>query len=164
MLRPAVLKTFWSELDTQRAATFGSLQLRVIDLRPSAERQPQTPVAQLGAALERISAANQGFGELVADHLRRIVIAPSPGIVASRTPAYWETANAIAHADPLELASILVYVATWVRLRRDARAFRRRLRIPALRQASWAAQTRFLECFPDGSWWIDRLRPRWSAV
>jgi len=47
---------------------------------------------------------------------------------------------------------------------RDARHSRRKILDSRVEEACWDAQQRFLRQFPDGEWWIDRMRPKGAAA
>jgi hypothetical protein len=164
VLRPAVLRTLWSELDHLRFAQHGDLKLRVVDLRPPPERAPDSVVAQVSAALQLISEAKQGFGELVADHLKQVIVAKGVRVLSVNPPAYWESFDWEDSVDPHRVACMLIWAATAIRLYRDARRFRHRIGDSHVEDVCWEAQERFLKQFPDGDWWIKRMRPKGSAV
>jgi hypothetical protein len=132
--------------------------------RVTDERAPESVVAQVGAALQLISEAKQGFGELVADHLRQVIVATGVRVLSVNPPAYWESFDWEDTVDPHQVACLLVWAATAIRLYRDARRSRRRLADSQVENACWEAQQRFLKQLPDGDWWIDRMRPRGSAA
>src|SRR5688572_29076908 len=66
-----------------RRAQAGDLRLRVMDFRGSGSRHPDALTAVVRNALERLSAARQGFGELVTSHLHTVIA------VDERTRAIW---------------------------------------------------------------------------
>jgi hypothetical protein len=164
VLRPSVLRTWWSELDHERLATFGELSLRVIDLRSGADRNPERVTTQVSAALQLISAAGQGFGELVVDHLHQVLVAPGIHHISVKPPVYWGTSACLESDDAEYIACELIWVATAIRLYRDAKKTGRRANAAKVADACWQAQERFLGTLPDASWWIQRLRPRGSAA
>jgi hypothetical protein len=164
VLRPAVLRIWWRELDHVRLASSGDLSLRVIDLRSGPDRNPDLVVAQVSAALGLISAAGQGFGELVVDHLQQVIIAPGIHLISVKPPVYWGSSAWLESEEAHYLASQLIWVATSIRLHRNARHAKRRADPEGVAQACWDAQERFLRSFPDGNWWIQRIRPKGSAA
>ena len=164
VLRPSVLKIWWSELDDRRFAQHGDLKLRVIDLRAPPERAPESVVAQVTAALQLISQAKQGFGELVVDHLRQVIVARDVRVLSINPPAYWESFDWEDTIDPQRVACLLIWAATAIRLYRNARRSHVPIAHSQVDNACWEAQQRFLKQLPDGDWWIDRMRPKGSAT
>ena len=126
VLRPSVLRRWWSELDQERLAAFGDLRLRVIDLRSGPDRNPELITTRVSAALELISTAGQGFGELVVDHLKQVIVASGVHHISVEPPVYWGTSACLESRDPEYIACELIWVATAIRLYRDARQARRR--------------------------------------
>jgi hypothetical protein len=153
---PLIAREAW----LTRSAKAGDLTLRVMDLRGKNTRHPNALTAVVRDALERLSAARQGFGELVTSHLHTIVA------VDERTRAIWvkERVFASQFRGPEQnsghyLACQLIWTATAIRLTRDWRAAGRSLDRVHVRQACWEAQKRFLEQFNDAEVWIRHMDP-----
>jgi hypothetical protein len=121
-------------------------------------------VNQVSSALALISKAGQGFSELVTDHLKQVIVAPGIHLISVNPPIYWGSSAILESADEHHVACQLIWVATAIRLHRNARRARRRANSKGLAQACWEAQERFLQTLPDGNWWMDRLRPKDSAA
>ena len=146
-------------------ARSGSLELDTIDVRSASERHEYDLVPATSRALERISVAGGGFGELVTSHLRVVAAMPSktgvrvhPVVAAFVSPfAGHERTNA--HL----WASHLVWAATVSRLARNAMIAHGGFREPHIRAAAWAAQQRFLRQFEEPERWIDYLAPRFGV-
>jgi hypothetical protein len=151
-----IIRQTWLE----RTAKAGDLELRVMDLRCNGTRGPDKLTAVVQDALERLSAARQGFGELVTSHLRTVVAVDD----AARMIWVNERVYASQFRGPEKnsghyLACQLIWTATAIRLARDARAARRPLDRARVGLACWKAQKRFLEQFDDSERWIRYLDP-----
>ena len=147
-------------------ARAGSLELATIDVRPRTQRLQHNLALATSRALERISGAGGGFGELVTSHLR--VIAAMPGQAETRVHP-----NVAAYASPFSgpertsahlWASHLVWAATVSRLARDAMLARGGWREPRIRAAAWDAQVRFLRQFEDSERWVQYLEPHFGTA
>jgi hypothetical protein len=111
-------------------------------------------------ALQRISGAGQGFGELVTAHLRSVLALP-PGRLGASWPAraYGSTFEGVEGRSSHYLASRLVWAATQVRLRRDAAASGRQPDEVQIRRSCSEAQRRFLTQFENAEEWIAYMDP-----
>lgn len=148
-----------------RPARASSLELATIDVRPRRERLEHDLAEATSRALERISEARSGFGELVTSHLK--VVAAMPGQAETRVHP-----NVAAYVCPFSgpertsahlWASHLVWAATVIRLARDAMQARGGWREPRIRAAAWEAQVRFLRQFEDQERWIQYLEPHFGT-
>jgi hypothetical protein len=148
------------------AARAGSLELATIDVWPRTDRLEHSLAEATSRALERISEARSGFGELVASHLR--VVAAMPGDAETRVhpnvAAYVCGFSGPERTSAHLWASHLVWAATVSRLARDAMLARGGWREPRIRQAAWEAQMRFLRQFEDSERWIQYLEPYFGTV
>jgi hypothetical protein len=118
----------------------------------------------VSAALGLISAAQQGFGELVVDHLKQVIVSPGINLISVDPPVYWGSSAILESSEEPVIACHLIWVATAIRLYRNARRAKRHVDYDGLVKACWEAEERFLQTLPDGDWWIERLRPRNSAA
>jgi hypothetical protein len=147
-----------------KPARGGSLELATIDVRPRTERLEHNLTVATSRALERISDARGGFGELVASHLR--VVAAMPDYTETRVhpnvAAYLCPFSGAERTSAHLWASHLVWAATVSRLARDAMQARGGWREPRIRQAAWDAQVRFLCQFEDSEGWIQYLEPHFG--
>ena len=144
----------------ERTAKAGSLQLRIMDLRGPASREPEALITVVQDGLERLSAARQGFGELVTSHLHTVIA------VDDTTRMIWvkERVYASQFSGPEKrsghyLACQLIWTATAIRLSRDARGARQPFDRARTAEACWEAQKRFLLQFDDSERWIRHLDP-----
>ncbi len=126
---------------------------------------PETIAATLDDALERVSLAQGGFGELVTSHLRFVA--------AIKAPRSWVAVAARGYVSPFTLterenahylACRLLWAATLTRFSQDAHAHGRTLDFEAVRRASHQAQIRFSEQFPDAGTWVDYLKQHPSGI
>jgi hypothetical protein len=150
----------------RESARAGTLELATVDVRPRGERLEHDLSGATSRALQRISEARGGFGELVTSHLR--VVAAMPGRkepqvhpnVAAYVCAFAGPERTSAHY----WASHLVWAATVVRLARNAMQTSGAWREPGIRHAAWEAQVRFLRQFDDPDRWIQYLEPHFGAT
>ena len=141
--------------DTTATAQYRDLTLKVIDVRPPASRDVAQLVELVTDALRRLSAADQGFGELVTSHLRSVLALPPGRVGASwAARAYGSTFEGAEGRNPHYLASRLVWAATQIRLRRDAERSGRRPDERQLERSCSEAQRRFLLQFDNADEWI----------
>jgi hypothetical protein len=135
--------------------------LDFLDLRPDRGRDTKQLQSVLRDALDRIVAAKGGYGELVTSHLRFVAAMDisddrvMPAVRGYVYPFKGEDRNN-AHG----LACRLIWVATGIRLARDAAAQDRELNEAAVRRACHEAQVRFVKQFPDSEEWeayLDRV-------
>jgi hypothetical protein len=146
-------------------ARAGSLELATIDVRPSSERLEYDFPSVTSRALQRVSEARGGFGELVTSHLR--VVAAMPGKTDSsvhpNVGAYVCAFIGPERTNHHYWAAHLVWAATVVRLARDAMMTGAVYRVPRIRQAAWDAQVRFLRQFEDSDRWIQSLETQFGV-
>ena len=153
---PLLVQEAW----LNRSATAGSLRLPFMDLRRPPQRDPAGLERVLTEALERLSRAGQGFGELVTSHVRLVVAVDhvvQAYVLSSR--AWGSTFQDPSRTNGHILACKLVWAAAAIRLARDAKAFGRAMDRDAIRDACWQAQQRYLRQFPDAEEWIDYMNP-----
>jgi hypothetical protein len=156
-MRGLIERAYWGLAKrVYRAKRVGGIEFVYIDAdghRPAAELQ-----RTLVEALDLISAARGGFGELVTSHLRLVAAVQVPNVYALHTVrAYVSPFRGHEATNSQYLACQLVWAATFIRLSRDVLARGEALNKPAIRQASYEAQKRFLEQLPNSEEWIDYL-------
>jgi hypothetical protein len=153
-------RTILRSIFTDNTASHKDLDLTVMDWRPRLPEGAPEPIPVVSDALRRISAAGQGFGELVASHLRTVIITHDlPSEVVPGTRA-WVTNFSRAEArNSHYLACRLIWVATATRLARDAKRSGKPLDSGQVRRACWDAQRRFLLQFEDAERWIEHMDP-----
>lgn len=136
----------------------GPLQLTVMDARPVHDRTSASSTQLVEDALERISTASQGFGELVADHLQLVAFMD---VNADFALPYLKT-----YVTPLRsgkrpsghmIACQLVWAATVIRLSRDRLQFGRDADDKEIIGAAERAQLRFIQQFPNWEEWAESL-------
>jgi hypothetical protein len=150
------LKEAWYD----RYATSGDLRLQFMDVRRPPNRDPEALGGILSDALERLSHAGQGFGELVTSHLRMVVATDHLAqAYVLPTSAWASTFQDQSRSNGHVLACKLIWAATSIRLARDARAAGRPIDRITVREACWTAQQRFLRRFGDADEWIDYMKP-----
>jgi len=111
-------------------------------------------------ALERLSEAGQGFGELVTSHLRMVVAVDHLAHAYVLSSSAWgSTFQDQSRTDGHILACKLIWAAVAIRLARDAKASGHPLDRFAISAACWEAQQRFLRQFDDAEEWIAYMRP-----
>lgn len=136
----------------------GDLELAFFDLRPSGERDRDEVRHLLTNALERLSAAKGGFGELIADHLRMVAVMPTPrGRVVFKLRAYICPFDGAERGSGHYLACRLIWAATTLRLSRDRIAHNLPLDRAAMDTAAKEAQLRFLRQFEGWEEWAKAL-------
>jgi len=140
---------------TTGVANFGTLSIKVFDVRPRARRDLPHLTAHVTEALRRLSAAGQGFGELVTSHLDGVVASSSGrvGAVAS-VRGYISTFDGIEAKSAHLLACNLVLAATVVRLTRDAERSGSQANAEHLKRTSAKVLRRFLMRFDQADEWI----------
>jgi hypothetical protein len=112
-----------------------------------------------GEALEMISSARAGFGELVTGHLRLVVVSGTAWDIAAPTArAYITPLGRHSRSNSQYLACRLIWAATWIRLVRDMDAQGRRRDYELVRRAALESQVRFVHQFPDPTEWEQYLR------
>jgi hypothetical protein len=153
-----------SEAWRDRYATAGDLRLQFMDLRKPPRRDPGRLQSVLGDALERLSHAGQGFGELVTSHLRMVVAVDHVAQAYILSSSAWgSTFQDQSRTNGHILACKLIWAATSIRLARDAKRAGRPLNTVAIRDAAWEAQQRFLHQFGDAEEWIAYMQPEGGA-
>jgi hypothetical protein len=152
----AILKESWRD----RYAVAGDLRLRYVDLRHGAARDPEGLERVLSDALEHLSYAGQGFGELVTSHLQTVVAMDrvTHGWAPGKS-AWASNFQGMARTNGHFVACQLVWYATAIRLERDRKASGRALNKTAMRDACRAAQERYLRQFDDAEQWIRYMDP-----
>ena len=156
------MKLFWAILTGRskiEAVRAGDLQVDFLDLRGPREREPADLKPVLRDALQRLSDAKGGFGELVTAHLRLVVAANVPKErVLHQQRAYVCRFDGDAARDGLYFACLLIWAAVSSRLARDQEAYRTTPDRAAIRQAAQDAQLRFIKQHPDWEHWADVLQ------
>lgn len=153
---PLIFREAWYD----RNAKWGDLQLMFMDIRKSPNHDPHTLEKTLTDALERLSIAGQGFGELVTSHLLMVVATDYVGQAYVLPSRVWaSTFQDRSRTDGHILACMLIWAATSIRLARDAKAAGQPLKRISVRNACWNAQQRFLRQFDDAEMWIDYMDP-----
>lgn len=139
-------------------AKYGDLELAFFDLRSSKERNRDEVRRVLQDALERLSAAKSGFGELIADHLRMVAVMPAPhGRVLFKLKAYVCPFDGAERRSGHYLACRLIWAATTLRLTRDRLAHNLPVDAAAIETAARQAQLRFLQQFEGWEEWSKAL-------
>lgn len=148
------------EAVAEREATAGSLRLKFMDVRRAPRHDPDALKAVLTEALERLSAARNGFGELVVDHLRLVVAADHVEKHYDLGASAWGSRfQGRERYDAHYLACHLIWAATAVRLARDAAHAKQSFDRARVRAACWEAQKRYLGQFADAEDWIEYMDP-----
>jgi hypothetical protein len=149
-----------SEAWLERYATAGDLRLQFMDLRKPPLRDPEGLQGVLGDALDRVSHAGQGFGELVTSHLRMVVATDQVAQAYVLSSSAWaSTFQDQSRTNGHILVCKLIWAATSIRLARDAQRANRALDTATIRDAAWDAQQRFLHQFADAEEWIAYMQP-----
>lgn len=139
-------------------AKYGDLELAFFDLRSSKERNRDEVRQVLQDALERLSAAKSGFGELITDHLRMVAVMPAPrGRVLFKLKAYVCPFDGAERKSGHYLACRLIWAATTLRLTRDRLAHNLPVDAAAIEAAARQAQMRFLRQFDGWEEWAKAL-------
>jgi hypothetical protein len=109
-------------------------------------------------AMERISVAKGGFGELVGSHLRFVAALNSgKSWVVTYARGYISSFDHVEVENPHVLACRLVWAATVIRLSHDAFAKGNRADLAKFGETAHDAQLRFVRQFPDAERWVDYL-------
>jgi hypothetical protein len=128
--------------------------LDFLDLRADREKDTAQLQAVLRDALDRIAAAKGGYGELVTGHLRFVAAMDiSDDRVMPAVRGYVYAFKGEDRSNGHALACRLIWVATGIRLARDAAGQGRELNEAAVRRACYEAQVRFVKQFPDSEEW-----------
>ena len=134
------------------------LQLEFVDIRVPATRNLEEVRRVLADALQRISIAKSGFGELVTSHLKVLAAANvSKEVILPAARVYMCSFDGAERTNGHYLACLLIWAATSLRLSRDAAA---REVVPddeAIVRACHDAQIRFVKQFPDWEQWVETL-------
>jgi hypothetical protein len=148
---------YWFATRALRPSHVGGLQL--LDVRGASDEDEEYLRRSLAEALEMISSARAGFGELVTGHLRLVVVSgTSWDVAASRARAYITPFGPHSRANSQYLACRLIWAATWIRLARDMNAQGRRRDYELIENAAMKAQVRFVQQFPEPAQWEQYLR------
>ena len=144
-----------------RRVQASDLELEILDARPPGRRNVPELKAVVADALERISAAKGGFGELVTSHLRTLAaMEVSRELVIPRQQAYVCRFDGAERSNGHYLACLLIWAATSIRLARNSTAYRIPMDKSAIKKASQEAQLRFLKQFPGWEEWVKALNLR----
>ena len=109
-------------------------------------------------ALERLSLAGQGFGELITSHLRLVAfMQPASDFALPYLQIYVLPLTADAKRSSHLMACQLVWAATVVRLCRDRLHFGHAIMDESINQAARNAQLRFLKQFRGWEVWAKAL-------
>jgi hypothetical protein len=130
----------------------------LVDLRADRNFDHDQIKRVLNEALGHIRAAQGGFPELVNDHLRRVVAVDSS--LESASPlaqAFYTDFRAADRRNTFYLACRLVWAATFIRLMRNHRWWRRGRYRHRARAAAQETQLRFVRQFPDAERWENYL-------
>lgn len=132
--------------------------LEFIDVRAD-DRDSGDLRAVLTEALEQISRARGGFGELVTSHLRFVgaLGLPSPRIAVG-VRGYLTPFRGHERSSSQFLACRLIWAATSIRLHRDAQHSGRRVDRQAMSKACYEAEIRFVKQFDGWEQWVDYLK------
>ena len=145
---------------TTGEASYGTLSLQVFDLRPRTTRDLPQLIAHITQALRRLSAAGEGFGELVTSHLRGVVATPPGG----RVGAVWSARGYLSTFEGPEaksahlLACNLIWAATVIRLSRDLERPGAQPNEEQLKHTCARVLRRFLVRFDDADKWISYFK------
>jgi hypothetical protein len=148
---------YWLATHLLRPEKVGGLQL--LDVRGASEEDEAYLVGCFVEALEMISAARAGFGELVTGHLRLVVVSGTAwDIAAPMARAYITPFGRHSRSNSQYLACRLIWAATWIRLVRDMDAQGRRRDYEFVQRAALESQVRFVQQFSDPAEWEQYLR------
>jgi hypothetical protein len=143
---------WWWMLKTSNVHVIAGLRFLYISAendRPAAEIR-----AALADALEQISVARGGFGELVGSHLKFVVaLNTQDARVLRYARGYVTSFPTLEIINPHYLACRLIWAATYVRLVHDMIVHRLTIDLRQVREASRTAQLRFIGQFPDAAEW-----------
>jgi hypothetical protein len=141
-----------------RRVSQSGLQLDFVDLRLRAKRNPEEIRRVLSDALQRISVARSGFGELVTSHLKVLAAAGvSKEVILPAARVYMCSFDGAERTNGHYLACLLIWAATSLRLSRDAAVRGAPLDEEAISRACYDAQIRFVKQFPDWEKWVETL-------
>ena len=148
---------WWWMLKTSKIVSIGGmrfLHMSALNNRPAAEIDQS-----LRLAFARISAARDGFPELVGSHLRFVVAIDSnkDSVVLKYARGYASRFPDLELNDPHYLACRLIWAATYVRLFRNADGNHPPPDMAAICAAAQHAQRRFTSKFDDAGRWAKYL-------
>lgn len=156
MFNPFQRPLWWLARRIYRVETVGPFEF--IDMRAARSGDHDELVRTLGEADAIIRLANAGFPELVADHLKLVAAMDIPrGHIQANVRGYVHPFTGPTRNNPYVLACRLVWVATCLRLERDAAAYGRRFNEARIVEACEEAQRRFVRQFPNADEWIEYL-------
>ncbi len=148
---------YWGAVRLLRSTHVGGLQ--VLDVRGASEEEKSHLVRCLTDALEMITTARAGFGELVTGHLRLVVASGTAWDLATpMARAYITPFGRYSQDNSQYLACRLIWAATCIRLIRDTDAQRLPRDYPTVLRSALEAQIRFVQQFPDATDWEQYLR------
>jgi hypothetical protein len=138
---------WWLRTRTHKIARLGNID--ILFLGADGELSSEAILSIVKRALEEISAAKAGFGELVESHLQFVAARKVDGSFAMpEVRGFVSSFSGREGDDPLYLAARLVWASTYIRLWRDATASGRSANRDGVRTAAHEAQIRFLNRFP----------------
>ena len=141
-----------------RNISAGGLTIALADMRPRRSRDVGGLAKTVAAALERLSEAGGGFGELVCSHLLRIVAMDiEKDRLLPEHQSYVCRFDGKEASNPHYLAALMVWAATSIRLARDQGHYSGNIDKGGIREAARAAQRRFLEQFEGSDEWVKSL-------
>lgn len=154
---------WWWMLRTSSVELAGGL--RFIHISTRGNRPASDVRAVLDSAMDRISRAKGGFGELVTSHLRFVTAldAPAP-VVVVYARGYVSPFQPPEMTNAHFLACRIIWAATYVRLSREALARGAERDLNAIRNAAYEAQLRFTKQFSDAAEWIEYLERHPSGI
>ena len=133
------------------------LCISIIDARGRQHRRARPPEAVVRDAIARLSAARQGFGELVVDHIAVVMFAKTQSdFVAPGVKAFVTDFDDVAESGHL-LACKLVWAATAIRLAHNRLTYKRTIETDVIGQAARLSQLRFLQQFPEWMPWATAM-------
>jgi len=112
----------------------------------------------LKKALQFVSLAKGGFGELVTSHLRLVIAVPVRSYTSPNLRALVTSFEGQEGTHSQYLACQLVWAATYIRLAHDADAHHKRLDRPAARRTAFESELRFVKLLPNAEEWERYLR------
>jgi hypothetical protein len=132
--------------------------IEFMDMRPDRRADGHEVLELIGQAIDWISTAKAGFGELVTSHLRLVVAMPSDSERALPTVRiYVSPFEGHERRNSQYLACRLIWAATYIRLARDADARRSPRDEVAIQRACYDAQVRFAKQFEGWEEWVEYL-------
>jgi hypothetical protein len=154
---PAEKAYWWTAKRLFGSRRVGDLTFVYIDAehdRPASEIE-----AVLTSALQLISLAKGGFGELVTSHLGLVAaLKVAKPYACVSVQAYISPFRGHEASNSEYLACQLVWAATYIRLARNAAAHGRTPEIGPSRDAAFQAQLRFVQQFANGEEWFTYLQ------